>query len=641
MNWKHIAVGIVVLAAVVAGAATAASFFGTTDGEVHWETPDGPAITTVDVDVEDSVPIRDGVVDFGHTSFASDERTHAQLDEWGETTVVSGIEADNELTIESQYQEIRVEGIDGVEFEQIDLDSTSPEFVFDGQGEARVGGIEDDFVRVEREDSHSIAAVDDGFAAFEVDNEEISIVSLTEPELFNPSPFDERIDDSDISLEFEIAYDDFGEDDRGEQMQLDVDWYLNGEFVDDGVITEDGVVSQAVDEDDGVERGDNEWEAVVEDMNGNEYQIEGSFGTPEELFIRDETEPDELIDDADIEITFFGDDGETVVEREAEDGIVDMSGLPIDKSYSVEASADGFLTRQTFARSVIDQQDVFMLPEDEEFVETQFAIDDPRGEFRSANTRIFVKRALTIDDDTSYRTVVGDDVGSGFSTTLNRDVRYLVEVENIETGEIRQMGPYTATSDGEVTLEVSEFEYDFSIDTDRQYDWGAEYLNDTQAIDVVFDANQTIDRLDIEVESLQGNFTYNESTRNIDGTYQTRVPLDDVEKPWLENYEVSYEIVIDGEEYSGGDVVGEGNFQQDLPIPDSILHAISVGIVILMAGLFSQANVGIGAIVTSLTAGGFWFIGIMPPSVSGMSIAIGLMIGVMVQVRQGQQTTPR
>jgi hypothetical protein len=63
-----------------------------------------------------------------------------------------------------------------------------------------------------------------------------------------------------------------------------------------------------------------------------------------------------------------------------------------------------------------------------------------------------------------------------------------------------------------------------------------------------------------------------------------------------------------------------------------------MGLILLVGGLFSQANIGVGTIATALVAGGLWFIGALPAEVSGLAIALALLLGAMTFVRSRGRT---
>jgi hypothetical protein len=60
----------------------------------------------------------------------------------------------------------------------------------------------------------------------------------------------------------------------------------------------------------------------------------------------------------------------------------------------------------------------------------------------------------------------------------------------------------------------------------------------------------------------------------------------------------------------------------------------SMGVILMTGGLFSRANLAAGAVTVGLTAGIFWWIGFLGSAATGIGVAIGLAIGVIVWASQ-------
>ena len=196
------------------------------------------------------------------------------------------------------------------------------------------------------------------------------------PELSDPDPEDgEQLTTDDVTLEIDVDHPDF-ETDSGETVSVTFYDDDDSELGTD-TVTDTGTASTGHDS---VEMGANKWYVVAEDSTGKETETSIlTFHTPNELEIRNESDPGQLVTtDADVEVTFFG--GGHVETRTTTDGTVDMDGLPLEE-FTVQVEADGYYTRQSIIRSITEQQTVFALPEDADTVSTRFVLDDATGEF--------------------------------------------------------------------------------------------------------------------------------------------------------------------------------------------------------------------------------------------------------------------
>jgi hypothetical protein len=257
---------------------------------------------------------------------------------------------------------------------------------------------------------------------------------------------------------------------------------------------------------------------------------------------------------------------------------------------------------------------------------------------------VFIKKATTVNGTTEFRRIVGDRIGTGgFSTLLEQDERYLIEVENIETGEIRELGPYVTTTSKLVELELDEIDFGYSGSVeDTGYEWSAEYINETApAIDFAFDYDGRLKRLDVVIRQRGGNETkiFDETYLNFEGTIQERILLPStIEDPDTTTWIVEWNAT-NSPSLKGSAIIGKEQMPLGLGGVDStVLSFVGVFVILLVAGLFSAANLSVGAITTSLVAAGLWFIGVLPGSVSGMAIAVALLVGVLYHIRRGPAT---
>lgn len=159
------------------------------------------------------------------------------------------------------------------------------------------------------------------------------------------------------------------------------------------------------------------------------------------LEIRNESAPTELVDNATVELRFFygeGTSSPTIIERNSTNGTIDMTGLPADEDFVVVADADGFVQRRIYVPSLLETQEVFLLPENETFVEQIFELEDFTGLYPKEDSVLFLQRGL----NGTYRTVEGDYFGAtnSFNARLKKEARHRLVVRNTVTGNEKILG---------------------------------------------------------------------------------------------------------------------------------------------------------------------------------------------------------
>ena len=503
-------------------------------------------------------------------------------------------------------------------------------------------------VEVAHEDGSATFSSDDGTSLAvepeDLEGDRTRITSVDAPTELTIDPDDKR----EISFEGSAQYIEFRDwqlDD--DTVDIEVEATESSSFVLEGFTTGQGVLAV-----------DSSGNVIDSDVAGDDGSVSLTVGSgttemklqsgPSALEIRDEINPDELVTtEAEVELQFFAEDD--VITRSTDDGTIDMTGLPLDKSMTVQVSADGYVTRQAFIPSILEQQDVYILPDDVDSVETTFVLNDRTGAFPRDRSRVLVEKPITRDGETTYQVVVSDEIGVGdYSTILERDARYRLSILNEDTDNKRVLGPYISTSAQTVELEVDSVAFD-SGDTNIGYEWRADYQNETGAA-IRFDFARTdadeIRAFELTIESRDGEMTLLEeqygTVDNINEVVDIPDSVDDPEsKTWVVEWEAEAVSGGEVENISGGKVVGADQLDVQIPgVGDDVMNVVSVLLILLVAGLFSAANVTVGGIVTSLTAGAMWFIGATPPEISGILIGTGLFISVIAHLRTNQQVRP-
>lgn len=396
--------------------------------------------------------------------------------------------------------------------------------------------------------------------------------------------------------------------------------------------------------------GPNSYFVNVTDQYGNAVTSQTfDFQAPDELIIRNESAPSTIVTtpNTSVSVTFFG-DGQTI-ERTTSNGRVDMTGLPLDVTFTAQVDASGFVTRQTVVPSILEQQDVYLLPDGTNSVGIRFVLQDPTGQFATESTRVVVKKPITRNNQTEFDVIVSDVIGvGGYSTVLERDQRYLLEVRDTETGAVRSLGPYVSTQPEEVTLTISALDFE-NKEPQLGYEYSSTFENDT-APTVTFafssDDDVTVENLQLNITSQDGNLTLVDTSFSKPGTIKESaiVPSSVDTKGTVFVVEWSAEITRDGSTETVGatDLVGPGQLGVTIPqMSQPILSAISVLVLLMVGGLFSQANVAAGGIITSLTAGGLYLVGALPGAATGLLVATALVISIIAFARTNQQIAPQ
>jgi len=451
---------------------------------------------------------------------------------------------------------------------------------------------------------------------------DLQTINTQPPELSNPQPEDGSIaEESNIELSVDVDDPDF---DSAAGDEVTVTFYDNDdEEIGSDTLTESGTATTTWD---APNIDENMWYVEAEDDYGNTADL-GPFSifTPSEIEIFNESSPDQLVEtNADATVTFFG--GDEVFERDVENGVVDMSGLP-NEEFVISVNVDGYVTRQTIIESIIEQQEVYLLPEEVDAVDVRFRLSDPTGQFVEEDSRLFIERPITRDGSTIYRTIAADEFGAnGYGVLLERDQRYRLRVQN-EDGNERTF-TFTAQTDESVELEISAIEFQF--EAEDVFQWDASMISNDSLRFAYQDPTGETDAVELTIT----NRTSNEEI--------TAITLDGAEGTHTETIEgatesdafiVEWEAFRGDDSISGGTTVGQSQLGVMIPgVSEEVLGYIGLIGTLMLAGAFSRVNAQAGPPIVAVAAGGFWIIGWMPAAVSGIFIAIAIMVAVLFNV---------
>jgi len=268
------------------------------------------------------------------------------------------------------------------------------------------------------------------------------------------SPDDDSITSTNKELSIDVTDPQFG---TAQGEEVTVAFYVDGSQRGTDTLTSNGTASYTLTT---VAGGSHEWHAEASDSYAGQATSDTfNFTAPGTLYIRDETNTSQLVDNARVELRFYYEgEPQQIVERNTTDGTLDMSGLPADRPFVVVADTDGYNPRRVYKRSLIESQSVYLLPDSTPSTDTTFVLEDYSGNYPPEDTVMQVERALENQSGSlDWRVVVGDYFGATgqFPTTLQSDTRHRLVLINTETGDERTLGSYTPTADGAQTVLVT------------------------------------------------------------------------------------------------------------------------------------------------------------------------------------------
>jgi len=349
-----------------------------------------------------------------------------------------------------------------------------------------------------------------------------------------------------------------------------------------------------------------------------------TFTAPDELRIFNESSPQQLVTNANVEVRFFG--SETVVTRSTTTGSVSFSGLPADEEFVARIDAPGFHDRTVQIPSLFDQQDVYILDTNVSTVTSRFLLDDATGTY-TEQSALYIEKPLEVSpNQTKYRIIVSDSFGvDGVTVRLEEGVRYQLRLEN-DRGDTAALGNYQAQVDEAITLQPAAPSVTTEDLTGLYH--AADYDPDTQTVSVEYvDPESLTQSLTIGIATADGTVLAPNQTYTTNGSLVLSLPLN---------------ASLDGRAFVTMTGTRDGD-ALDITIPigpdqmplvpgalDSVWVQVMGAVALLMVGgLFSTLNVAVGAIVTSLFAGILWFFGILTGLASGAAVALAIGLSVL------------
>ena len=332
-----------------------------------------------------------------------------------------------------------------------------------------------------------------------------------------------------------------------------------------------------------------------------------------------------------VEVEFFAADGE-VISRNTTDGTVDLAGLPADQRFSVTVDAgDDFVTRQVIIPSILEQDTAFLLPQaNVATVQPRFVLEDPSQRFDEEDSEILIERPIEEGNDTRFVAVAGDRVGlQGFNPVLEQGQRYRIRVRDPTSGRERQLGAFTPTVAEQVTLEVTDVEFDSVSETDG-LEWAARYQDgeNQDTIEFILRDDEPTQSLEYRIYPRgQPNNTLVSDTATGNVTVSEPVPP-------AQNDSV-FVVAFNLTRGSGETISAQRQVSSDqLPVGPSGLDQnwqtiIAMLVLVGVAGLFGAANPGVGGIATAMVGGVFFLLGWLPDDTGRLMVGLAIFIAVL------------
>ena len=601
---------------------------------------DGPAVTLVgNTDISpESGGVDNNTIQWitgaGNATFSSTGHSEVTVHKdniTGEWTTVSELNVtQNELTIDPEDKRaISVKGdTDYLKFRNAEFDDGDVDFLYRGSSGSTtvtVRGLPDNrgMAAVDAETGETLGVgVSDSsgtvtFDAMPNSEHRVEITSDANPILENPRP-NGNVSTTPDELSVNVTDEDFPGD------SVDVDFYIEGDQVDSLTTESNGRVSTT--NTSAIEQGQNDWSVVATDENDNKDIVNATVGVPGTLYIRNETDGDELINSS-VDVTVSFQNGSTITERTTGDGKIDMSGLPTT-DFIVTAEADGYYSRTVWFENIIGDDSVYLLNETYNTTENRFVLEDPTGQFPSESV-VIVKRAINQSGTNQYRMIYSDEFGTeGVTVDLHENKRYQLSIRNPD-GTVQSVGPYRSDVSEEVTVRPGNPV--ISLD-DYEGGWAANATVNDGLLEYRYDDPDGLTQ-QLTVTIVEKN---NESNRlrppesyydvgTVSGVYN--LTENETAKTWV----VKFEIDRDGETFTVKEEVSE---RPDLtpPLSDAWRLLIGIGILIISAGVFSVLNASVGGVVVALEAGVLWWTGFLAGATTGAGVIIALFVAVIVHI---------
>ncbi|MCG1002860.1 MULTISPECIES: hypothetical protein [Halobacterium] len=345
---------------------------------------------------------------------------------------------------------------------------------------------------------------------FSVGDESI-LFTNHQPQVSNLSPADgAELTDESVEFTADISDEDF-QTAQGDSVEARL--FVDGEQVGSQTVTSNQTVSVTHNITQG---GAHEYYWELQDEYGSGVDVTTdtfTLNTPSELDIYNitsaQTETPELVDNASVEVRMY--QGNTIYERTAENGTVDLSGISPAEPFVAVVDAPGYYSRRIFVESQYDRQRVYLLPDNRTRVDVIFNLQEYTGKYPQDDTILQVQRAI----NGSWETALGDYFGANaqFPATLEYNTRYRLRLVNIESGESRLLGSFTPITSSTQNVVVAP-SGDVNV-TSLDAVWELMETKSMPATSVPFNASLQTGNADIQSWNVTVSYVENGTTQQL------------------------------------------------------------------------------------------------------------------------------
>lgn len=411
-----------------------------------------------------------------------------------------------------------------------------------------------------------------------------------------------------------------------------VNFSLDGTQIDSQTISSQQIVTTSMPAS-GQTGGEHTITVTATDSYGRSASGSATYQIPSTLSIRDETNYSQLVP-ANGEVRFIA--SNQVYTRTTSDGTLDLAGLPVDENFIVDVNPtkSNYTDRTIYIQSIYEQQTAYVLNTSAyQTVTTRFVLNDPTAQYGPQSV-LQIQKAINISGNLTYETIKADRFGvEGVTSTLHKDQRYQLKIIGENSEQV--VGVYRSEIDGEtVTVQPGSPTIDLGGLEDG---FGYNAQLDNRTLEYVYsDPAQQTDKLIVWIHErgnqsnkLQPNQTAFD-IGNFSGIVSPQLTANESKKEWM----VNFVITRNGETFTAS-VIVSNNENLTPPIASGWVAIIGVGLLILLAGVFSQLNAAIGAVVVSLVGGVLWYIGFLGTATTGAAVVIAIFLSAIMYMYKG------
>lgn len=448
------------------------------------------------------------------------------------------------------------------------------------------------------------------------------------PSLSNPSPEGPQ-NTYPTTVSVDVTDDDFPAE------EVDVTFYLDNSQVGTDTLTSEGTASTTIS---APTPGEHTVRAEAEDAAGNQNNLTWTFSTPDNLTIRRAQDPWSIIDDRQVNVTFYQDD--VIVDRNTSTGNVSLEGLNVDEQFVVEAETRGYRDSYLVISDITVQNTIYMLNASADRSNVTFVLrDETGGTFENNNASLEIQRPVNVTGTKTWVSIHSDEFGvDGVTLDLETGQRYRLIISN-DQGDKRMLGSYTPQGDETRQLTVSAVDGEL-VTPDSDFRVNASYLNTSSQNYVKFGFNDTTsstDKLTVNIHErgntsniLLANTTFGGPLGTVSLTEP--IPADQEDTEWVVNAYITQDNEVTTL------TIPVGPKRPILPgMSPWLTTLIAVASIWIVAGLFSQLNGDVGGIVVAGMGAMFWFVDFLPQG-TGIGVVVLSLItaaAIFINERRG------